>query len=58
MPIGIQEIIALAIVFAVVVFALYRRRRSGQKKAACGDACGHAAKTEEATVHFYRRNKD
>jgi hypothetical protein len=58
MPPGIQEIIALVIVFAVVAFALYRRRRAGAKKSACGDACGQSAKPDEATVHFYRRNKD
>ena len=55
---GLQELIALAVVAAVIGFALYRRlRRKSAKAAACCDAGGDA-QAEEKTIHFYRRNPD
>jgi len=51
---GIQEAIALAIVLVVVGFGLYRRwRKTKTKSAAC--CADPAAKSNEKTVHFYRR---
>ena len=54
MPVGLQEIIALAIVIAVVSFGLYRRlRRSRKRSPGCCDQPG--TDKQENTIHFYRR---
>jgi hypothetical protein len=61
MPAGLQEILALLIVLGVVAFALYRRgRKAGTTSTSCGDGCDAVAKKDsnEATVHFYRKNPD
>ena len=58
MPVGWQEILALAIVALVVAIALYRRlKRSRERQAACCDTPSQAPKSEH-TVHFYRRRDD
>jgi hypothetical protein len=52
---GIQEVVALAIVIAVVGFGLYRRWRKGKgKSASC--AAQPVTENDEKTVHFYRRD--
>ncbi|MDJ0928138.1 MAG: hypothetical protein QNJ73_10890 [Gammaproteobacteria bacterium] len=57
MPVGLQEVVALAIVIAIVGFALYRRwRRSADTRSSCCDQ--PAAKKSEKTVHFYKRADD
>jgi len=64
MPAGLQEIVALLIVLAVVAFALYRRSRKPKSTGSCGDGCASADKSAdkkdsgEATIHFYRKNSD
>jgi hypothetical protein len=64
MPIGLQELIALAIVAAVLAFGLYRRwKKERSANAASQPGCsGCDAKNEssddgESPVHFYRREK-
>ena len=60
MPAGLQELIALLIVLAIVVFALYRRSRKAASSGSCGDDCASVEKkdSDEATIHFYRKNTD
>ena len=57
MPIGLQEIVALLIVLAVVGFALYRRvKRSGKVEKNC---CASPQQSgDESVIHFYRRSDD
>jgi len=60
MPTGLQEILALLIVLAIVGFALYRRSRKAASKGSCGDNCASAQNKDsgETTIHFYRKNDD
>lgn len=60
MPIGLQEIAALGIVLLVVGFALWRRWKRGRVSggACAGCDAGDSAKTEEKTVHIYRRPRE
>lgn len=63
MPIGLQEILALGIVLAVVAFALWRRwtranSRASDGRAACsGCDDGSAATVEEKPIRIYRRHE-
>ena len=58
MKIGIQEIVALGIVLAVVLFAVWRRWRRGRQNQAGCSGCDHAAPqpSNEKTIHPYRRD--
>jgi len=59
MKIGIQEIVALCIVLAVVLFAIWRRWQRGRRhQTGCSD-CDHASpkSSEEKTIHLYRRDR-
>lgn len=61
MPAGIQEIIALVIVFAVVALAFRRRRKAHRDDCGGCDDCGTDAKASEkkteTELRFYRRNR-
>lgn len=54
MSTGWQEWLALAIVIAIVAFALYRRMRGRGRHGDCHVA---ADQEDERPVHFYRRDK-
>lgn len=57
MTVGTQEILAIAIVAAIVCFALYRRlRKKGSATSACS-GCDHQAAEPEAgkTVRFFKK---
>lgn len=59
MPVGAQELVALALVFGIVGFALYRRwRRPRDAKPGCCDQPAKQQRSGESTIHFYRRADD
>ena len=57
MKIGIQEIVALGIVLAVVAFAIWRRWKKGRSGQGTCDGCDKpsVADSAEKTIHPYRR---
>jgi hypothetical protein len=59
MPIGLQELLALAIVAAVLAFGLYRRWKKERAATGCSgcDAKNESSDNGESPVHFYRHEK-
>jgi len=59
MTIGIQEILAIMIVAAIVVFALFRRmRKKPASKNTCSD-CEHTPSqhTDEKSIRFFTKQR-
>ncbi|MBT8442046.1 MAG: hypothetical protein KJO76_06655 [Gammaproteobacteria bacterium] len=59
MKIGIQEIVAICMVLAVVLFAIWRRWQRGRHHQAGCSGCDQSQPEsgKEKTIHLYRRDR-